>query len=352
MATEQNPLPSYLPKSGDEQNDWVTLTRKLWEGRLTLVLTVFVGVLIGVGVAFLIKPEYTSTAVLVPQTTSPSQSQLSGLASLAGINIDLSQGNELSPMAYPKIAGSINFKLELMNTPFDFEDFAEPVSLYTYFTKGKFKKDAVTDESRQVDTAMVNLTREQGKVKRWLDKKIFLTVDKKDGFLTLKVSMPEPLVAAQVANKVQEMLQRDVIRLRTEKAQTDLEFIQARYNQVKAEAESYQVGVAAGSDRFKDLVSNLPRVGNTRLQTQYNIANSVFQELAKQLEQAKIQVMRDTPVFTVIEPASVPYEKSSVRRIFIVALFALMGGVAGLAIVMLRDHMSTLKERWKNAAKA
>jgi LPS O-antigen subunit length determinant protein (WzzB/FepE family) len=345
MATEQNPFPAYLPKGGQEQHDWVTLTRKLWDGKLTLIIAGLCGVLLGVAVALIIPPKYTATAVMVPQTNSPNQSQLSGLASLAGINIDLSQGNELSPVAYPKIVNSMNFKLDLLKSTFRFEEHQRPVSLYAYYTKGK-----PNDSIQVADTGLVTLTKTQARVKRTLDQAIFLSVDKKDGFVTLKVTLPEPLAAAEVARKVQEMLQREVIKLRTEKAQADLDFIQERFDVVKAEAEGYQESMVAGADRFRDLVSNMPRVGNTRLQTKYTIANSVFQELAKQLEQAKIQVKRDTPVFTVIEPVSVPYEKSGVRRIIIVFLFALMGGVAGILILLLKENLKAIKERWKHAA--
>lgn len=298
----------------------------------------------GVALALLSEPRYAATTTLMPQSSTANASQLSGLASLAGINLDLSQSNELSPVVYPRIANSLRFKLELMHSKFTFADYAQPVSLYEYFTGGK-----PAAEKAGVPDTLLSLTPQEVIVKKLLDKNVFLSLDKKEGLLTLKVTMPEPLVAAQVVQKVQEMLQRDIIRMKTEKAQADLDFIQERYDAVKAEAEGYQAAMSVGSDRFKDLVSSVPKLTNARLQTRYSISNSVFQELAKQLEQAKIQVKKDTPVFTVLEPVTVPYEEEGRSRVFIVVLFVVLGAIIGIAVLMVKHALASVAQRWKYA---
>ncbi|MEA4839738.1 MAG: hypothetical protein VB110_01885 [Bacteroidales bacterium] len=143
-----------------------------------------------------------------------------------------------------------------------------------------------------------------------MDQTIALAVDKNEGYLTLTVNMPEALAAAELAQKAQDLLQREIIKFKVEKSQADLDFIQERYNVAKAEAEGYQVNIAVNTDRYKNLTSSLPQVKTTRVQTKYGIASGVYQDLAKQLEQAKIQVKKDTPVFTVVEPMTIPTERS------------------------------------------
>ena len=384
MSQSTSPFPQYgTNASPAAPSDWVALTRRLWEGRRVIILAMLVGAALGVALALLSEPRYAATTTLMPQSSTANASQLSGLASLAGINLDLSQSNELSPVVYPRIANSLRFKLELMHSKFTFADYAQPVSLYEYFTGGKAEAEggaraegkpaaeggaraegkpaddvvavgAVTDgvpaaEKAGVPDTLLSLTPQEVIVKKLLDKNIFLSLDKKEGLLTLKVTMPEPLVAAQVVQKVQEMLQRDIIRMKTEKAQADLDFIQERYDAVKAEAEGYQAAMSVGSDRFKDLVSSVPKLTNTRLQTRYSISNSVFQELAKQLEQAKIQVKKDTPVFTVLEPVTVPYEEEGRGRVFIVVLFVVLGAIIGIAVLMVKHALASVAQRWKYA---
>lgn len=362
MTSSPSPFPHYQSQPDEQRGDWVSLTRKLWNGRTTLIVSVLVGMSIGVALALLSKPSYTATAILVPQTTTSATSQLSGLASLAGINVNLAQASELSPVVYPRLANSLRFKLEVMYTPYRFKKYDEPVSLYEYYTRekpvaGEFAPAApgdstsVSAESRLSlsSTEPAALTVAEAKVKRILDKNIFLSLDKKDGLLTLKVTLPEAEAAAQVAQKVQDMLQRDIIRLQTGKAQAELDFIQERYDAVKAEAESYQAALAAGSDQFKELVSSVPKISNTRLQTRYNIANSVFQEMAKQLEQAKIQVKKDTPVFTVVEPVSVPYQKDGQGRVVLVLVFTMLGAIVGVVLIMLKQNLQSIRDRWRKA---
>ncbi len=182
-----------------------------------------------------------------------------------------------------------------------------------------------------------------------LDDRVSLTVETKQGYLTLTVNMPEPLAAAEVAQKAQQLLQAYIPRFRIEKSKAELDFIQERYNVAKAEAESYQYSVAVTADKYKDLTSNVPQVSSARLQTKYNIANSVFLDLAKQLEQAKIQVNKDTPVFTIVEPVAIPTEKSKPSKAMILAIWFFLGAVIGCGVVYGKHWLQGVKEKWKTA---
>jgi len=104
-------------------------------GRKTILISIFIGTILGVFVAILTPNQYTATSIMVPQTGGKSQSSLSSLASLAGVDLGMTESSELSPVIYPKIVNSIPFKLELMNTPVNFSKFDKPISLYDYFTR-------------------------------------------------------------------------------------------------------------------------------------------------------------------------------------------------------------------------
>jgi len=361
---QPNPTPI-----ADDEIDLLALAKTLWLGRKTILLSILVGSILGIAVALLTPNEYTATSIMVPQTGGKSASGLSSLASLAGVDLGMAESSELSPVIYPKIVSSIPFKLELMNTPVNFSTFDKPVTLYDYYTKkqkptflGVLKKytiglpGVILRAIRKTPQELIlpkgptnqpiNLTRKQFAVKKALDACISLEVEKKDGYLTLVVRMPEALAAAQIAQKAQELLQRDITKFKVEKSQANLEFIQERYNVAKAEAEGYQVNIAVNTDKYKNLTSNVPQVSNTRIQTKYGIASGVYQELAKQLEQAKIQVKKDTPVFTIIEPVSIPIEKSKPKRAMILAIWVLFGGIVGLVLVYGKQFASGIKQKW------
>jgi len=364
-------IPS-TPYPEEDSIDLIALAKNLWNGRKTIFISIGVGAILGVIIALGTPNEYTATSIMVPQTGSKSSSGLSSLASLAGVDLGMSENSELSPVLYPQIVNSIPFKLELMQTKVNFSDETKPITLYEYYTRetkptllGTLKKytlglpgvilTAIRKPSAEVHASTdstnkpIQLSKDQFEVKKKLDACVSLAVEKKDGYLTLSVIMPEALATAQVAQKAQELLQREIIKFKVEKSQANLDFIQERYNVAKAEAEGYQVNIASNSDKYKDLVSSVPQVTNTRLQTKYGIANTVYQELAKQLEQAKIQVKKDTPVFTIVEPVSIPSEKSKPSRPQIVIIWIFLGGIIGLAFVYGKQFVSELKLKWNES---
>jgi len=63
-------------------------------------------------------------------------------------------------------------------------------------------------------------------------------------------------------------------------------------------------------------------------------------------EQAKIQVKKDTPVFTIIEPVTVPSEKSKPNRLMILFIWFFLGGVVGAGTVFGHGFIEPLKKKW------
>jgi uncharacterized protein involved in exopolysaccharide biosynthesis len=179
---------------------------------------------------------------------------------------------------------------------------------------------------------------------------VSLMVDKKEGFLTLTVIGIEPIQTAELAMKALQLLQDEVTRLQTEKAQSELDYIQARYDEAKAEAEQYQERLAVITDRSQSMTTTRDRIERDRIQSKYTIANSIYTEMAKQLEQSKMQVKKDTPVFTIIQPVQVPI-KSSNSRVRTLILWTFLGGVIGCGIVLSKGWMPKFKVQFAEEEK-
>lgn len=295
---------------------------------------------------------------------------MSGLASLAGVDLGMAETSELSPVIYPQVVQSVPFMLELMHTPLHFNKVDTVVSYFEYYTE--VKKPSVLGVVKKFTVGLpgvllsairkapeelvlpgdmgdkpISMSRDEYDLKKGLSEKISLMVDKKEGYLTLSVSMPEPLVAAEMAQKAQSLLQRYIITYKVEKSQAELDFIQERYDAAKEEAEEQQVAYAKLSDQYKDLTSRVPQVELQKVQTRMTIANSVYQQLASQLEQAKIQVKKDTPVFTIVEPVTVPTERSKPSRAKILVIWVFLGGVLGVGVVYGKTLIQGLRKKWE-----
>lgn len=361
------PVPSTYPE--EDSIDFIAIAKTLWGGRKTILISLVICTALGLAIALLTPKVYTVTTVMVPQVSTDKKAGLSSLASMAGIDLGMAQNAEVSPLLYPKIVSSNPFMLELMNTPVHFSDVDTTVSVFTYYTEvakpgllgtikkytlglpGVILKALIKPKAEPTLQALSGnkplcLTKEQYELKKKLVENINLQVDKKEGYLTLSVTMPEALAAAEVAKKAQALLQDYITRFKVEKSRAELEFIQERYNRAKGEATREQYSVAADQDKFKDLVSQIPQVKTSRKQMDYAISNSVFQELAKQLEQAKIQVAKDTPVFTIVEPVAVPTEDSGPSGLKILVTWVFFGLLIGGGLVYSKTIYAILKEKW------
>ena len=355
----------------DDEIDLIALAKTLWDNRKFIIKTVAIFMVLGVAVAILTPKEYTASTTVVPQI-SDSKSKLGGLSSLAamaGFNLnDMTGGNtQLSPMVYPQILSSVPFQLELMNTPFHFPGQQDSISIYTYYTEVKetgfleglkkytiglpgviikaIKGEEKTAHASSITNGYITLTKEQEEVRKMLSEKVHLVVNDKDGFLTLSVSTINAELAAQVAKKALELLQTYITSFKIEKASAQLRFIEERYNDNKKEFEAAQSALAEFRDKNKNVTSALARTQEERLQSDYQLAFDVYSGLAQQLEQARIQVKEDTPVFSVLKPVTVPLDdNSSGFTTLIISTF--LGMVIAIGWIFGKEFLETIKERW------
>lgn len=368
---ESNQAP--IPQSDPAQIDLLSFFKTLWNGRKILIKVILICGIIGFFVAISSPNEYEAYTIMVPSSSSGSNiGGLGGLAALAGININSASGGELSPSVYPKIVASIPFLLELMNTPLNIKEIKNPVTFFEYYTK--FQKpnllykytiglpgvlfglpgtiisalkgempDNVALSEKQTPIALD--PKRQGIINR-LSGMITLNSLAKDGVLTLTAKMPEGLAAAQLAQAAQELLQKYIIEFKIKKAKTNLAFIQQRFDETKLQFEQVQLKLALFNDRNKNVTLATAKSAESSLTSEYNLIFSIYTELAKQLEQAKIQVKQDTPVFTIIEPVSIPTSRSKPNRPLIVFIWIFLGSILGTVILLGKIYTTPIIKHW------
>ena len=368
MTPETKPvLPS--PNSEDEI-DLLALAKTIWNGRKIIIKFILIAGILGLLIAIFSPKEYTATTTIVPQTSSSSSKLggLSSLAAMAGFNIDAaSSGDALSPMVYPQIVSSVPFQLDLMNAKFTFAEVGHPVTLYEYYAeiekpgivalvakytiglpgviisalKGDSNTKGIPD-----DKGPIALNRKQEEVRKIIDTNVSLTLDSKQGYITLQASFPEALLSAQVVDQARELLQKYITRFKIEKATDKLAFIEGRYDEKKKDFEKAQQNLARYRDQNRNISSMVARTDEERLQGEYTIALNVYNELAKQLEQAKIQVKEETPTFSVVQPTVVPDKKSKPKRPMILFVSLFLGAVAGIGWIFGKQFYADLKTKW------
>jgi uncharacterized protein involved in exopolysaccharide biosynthesis len=356
----------------EDEIDLLALAKTLWNGRKTVIKITFIFMILGFFIAIFSAKEYTATSTMVPQFGDSKKlgGNLGGLAAMAGINLGSIGGDTgIPPTLYPQIVNSIPFQKELLQTPLTIKGLKKQITYEKYYqdvyspgiigtilkyTLGlpgviikaiKGKPDAEVSNGKADN--LLRISDDEKELIEQLSEQLSLDVNVKDGYVTLYANMPEPQAAAELALKAQELLQRYIIDFKIQKSQNQLQFIQERYDEKEKAFKAAQQQLARYSDYNRFMQTALAKTSIERLQSEYDIAFSVYGELAKQLETQKIQVKEDTPVFTVLKPVSVPMEKSKPKRPLILIIWTFLGGILGVASVFGKVYFDELKVKWK-----
>ena len=367
----------------DEQEiDLVELIKKMWLNKGLILKLTAVFMVIGVFVALFSPKVYTASCDVVPQTSDGSgSSRMSSLAALAGINLNQSMDvKALSPMVYENILNSTTFRKELMQTPIEFEKAGKPVSFYEYYTSEEYNKPTIgsyimkytiglpftilnairgEQELPQIGVADGNakqietMTKEEYEVSQILSQAVSIVLTEKKGFVTITANMPEAVAAAQLAQATVSLLQKYITEFKIDKVQSNLDFVQSRYDEAKNNFEDIQVRRAKYRDANQGVIKHSARIEQDKLDAEYTLAMTLYTELAKQLEQAKISVKETTPILTVINPVTIPYKKSKPQRPMILLAFTFLGAVAGMGLVLVIPTVADIfgNERIRNLVK-
>ena len=99
-----------MSKNSDEI-DLIEIAKTIWNGKKLIVIVSSFFVLIGIVSALLSPILYTSSTTFIPSSQEISSgSNLSGVASLVGINLGaISSGSEIPASMYPQISESVEF---------------------------------------------------------------------------------------------------------------------------------------------------------------------------------------------------------------------------------------------------
>lgn len=342
--------------SNDDEIDLIALAKTLWEGRKTVIKTTLVFMGIGLFVAIFSEKEFLSKTTFIPQSAEGEISgSLGGLAAMAGLNLGgLGGDSGISPSLYPQIINSIPFQRELLMTELTIEGMNGKLSFYDYYENvyspsliGYIKKYTIklpilikkafksngNSKNSLLNIDILRISNEEFDLIERLKDQIFLEVNENEGYVTISANMPQPLASAELALSAQNLLQDYLIKFKIKKSKEQLVFIRERYQEKKDWFNKVQQELASFRDKNQHVNTALAQTKLETLQSEYDLAFGLYSELAKQWEAQQIKVTEDTPVFTVLEPVSIPLEKYKPKRIMITFIWTFLGGLLGVSIV-------------------
>ena len=341
----------------DDEIDLIAMLKTVFFARRFVIKTTILFAVLGVILAGVSPIKYTASAKFVPQLSEgQTNSSLGGLASLAGINLSAimgSQPQDISPSLYPQIAESIPYRLALLEVKVgsndtSFRDYILAqsgglaiLSLLKKYTIGLpgLLLNKQTDDNETLYNTLYQITEEDKELFEFLAQVVSIEVDDQEGLVSISVELADRMVAAQLAQAATNLLQSNIIAFKSQSARNNLDFIEGQFESKRKEFEEVQDSIAVFKDQNLNITSTLYQNQLTRLESKFTVTSSVFQELAGQVEQAKIQVNKDTPIFTIIEPVSVPLERSKPKRTMMVIVWTFLGIVFSVGWVLVKSPL-------------
>lgn len=361
---EEKVKETFSQQPEEQEIDLIELAQKVWAERKLILKCCGVAAIIGVIVAFSIPREYSTSVTLAPESGSKSAGSMGALAAMAGINIGGSSGEDaLSPELYPNIVSSTPFLLELFDVQVEDIKSTYKTTVYNYLDEHQrgtwwgaiisapFKALGWTmslfkDKSVQENTVLdpFKLSAEEAGIAQALSDRVSVSVDKKSGVATITVTMQDPLISATLTDTVMVKLQDYITNYRTNKARHDLAFAEKLYQEAKEEYYSAQQKYARYMDENQNVNRESSRTELKRLDNEMSLAYGVYTQVAQQLQISKAKVQEITPVYTVVQPATVPLRPSKPNKVMILIGFVFLAGVGSVGWIL---FVKDLLKGWK-----
>jgi capsule polysaccharide export protein KpsE/RkpR len=176
-----------------------------------------------------------------------------------------------------------------------------------------------------------------------LGSRLSVSIDKKTAILLISATMPDRYAAADLVRVSADRLMQRIIEYESQKAGQNFRFVNEQYLQAKDRYERAQRDLASFTDRNRVLMSATSQIDRDRFQREYDIAFEVYQQISRELEQARIKMNQDTPVFTVLDQVTVPNIKSRPNRPQIVLFALFLGFLTGVISLGLRHLLAQAK---------
>lgn len=322
--------------------DLQALFKLIWKEKINIIIITSIILLLGAFYAFTAQEQFESEGKILPelQAKATKFGGLAGLANLAGVDLtSLDATDAIRPDLYPDVLRSTPFFLALFNEKVVTRDNRSILFEKFYnelIEKGDIIEKKYIEKPSVKENGFLLMNRISEIRIKDLKNRIRADIDKKTGIITISVKMPDPVVAANVTRFSMIYLTDYVTKYRINKAQEDLEFLEERVNLARGKFYNNQTKKAQYGDQFQLPTIRLQSADlqRERIESEYRLSSNFYNDLLKKLEEAKLKVQQETPVFQVLEPPVVPSHKSEPRKSLILIGSIVFGGLVSLIVIL------------------
>lgn len=344
--------------------DLIALFLLITDKRKFIAVTLLVWAIIGVWYAFQQPKEYRSTIMLAPETTSNNlASKISSVTSMVGLFDEANPtGDAIYPEIYPEMMSSNDFLVKLLPVKVKTLDNKVHTNFFDY-KKNKTKKTLLMkmrggikkffsslskkeNIQHQIDSLHPNphqLTKEEDGIVNSMRSDFTCQVDKKTNVITISAQTEDPLVSTIMANAIKDELQKFITKYKTEKSRNDVKYMSEINQKAKLDYSKARQRYAAYCDANTDVTLESIKSKQEDLENDMQLKYNIYTQTMQQLQMSMATLQDNTPAFTTIQSATVPLKHCNTPKIFILAVFLILGLISDLLFIAIRYRKNIIQ---------
>ena len=340
--------------------EFIKIFKKIIFNKYKIFRITFVFFFLGLLISLFSPVMYLSNLKFFPTSlNTTSKSSLAGLASIAGLNIELPSESStlINPNLYPINFNDFKFRRELLNIElnnnFTLKDyillnnkpnFFSIIKEYTLGLPLKFislfyqNYNNYNNNNLYIDKEYL-ISDEERSFFNYLDNIIFLNYNIKNFIIEISAELNNPVYSSLITRGAYKLLEKKIIDYNIKSSKDLLDFNLKNFLIKKNEFSKIQNKLAEFKDKNQVISSSKFNTELFILENEFNLINSVYIESAKQVELSKIKVTQDTPVFTILKDADIPNSKNKPKRLLIIISWTLLGLTTSLVFIFINNFI-------------
>lgn len=315
--------------------NWFAYFLGYWK---TICVVGFLGGIIGLSIGFISKKKYIAETTFALEEKGGMLGAYASIASQFGVDLGKNEGGVFAGDNIIELIKSNTILRKTLLTKVDINGTTDYM-LNTYLTSYGMQDDLVEKgiEFKPADTNAFN--QEQDSVLLQVVTKIKkgqLQVDKIDKKLTIyrvqfksKHELFSKIFTQQLVQNVSEYY----VEIKTQKSRGNVNLLQNRLDSVKTALDAEMYGAAISQDQNQNLARMQASIPMAKKKMNVEILMTMYGELLKNLELAKLMLSKDEPLVQVIDTPILPLRFEKAGKLTSAIIGGILGGFLSLLVL-------------------
>ena len=339
IAVEQDEIS--LKELIQKIQEWLAYLKTQWK---LIIAVSAIGGAMGVTYAFITKPSYKAVMTFVlEEDKGGGMSGAMGLASSFGIDLGGASGGGLftSSNIIELMKSRLVIEKTLLNAvPYTANGKTETISLAEYYIRANElrkaweNKPAISNIQFAPNANRANFSLQQDSILEKISSGIIknnLTIaqkDKKVSIISVEVKTGNELFSKLFCEQLAKETSDFYIETKSKKSKLNVEILQKQTDSIRGELNGAITGVASAMDNVFNLNAALSSKSapSKRRQVDVQANTAILTQLVAQLELAKVNLRKETPLIQTLDQPILPLEKEKVGKLKSLLLGGFLAG--------------------------